>query len=101
MGLVAWLGALALLVAIRILRGDIESRGMLVTDPKRTGHIDPERVVAMAVIPAVLVFYTIHTLNTGIVNLPSGPSMPDLPEGLISLMTGGNGLYLAGKIARR
>jgi hypothetical protein len=101
-GLIAWLGALALLVAIRILIGRIDTRGMLVTDPKRTGNIDPERVVAMALIPAVLGYYTIHTLNTGIVNLPGGgQSMPDLPEGLIALMTGGNGLFLAGKIARR
>jgi hypothetical protein len=101
MGLIAWLGALALLVAIRILDGRIDTRGMLVTDPKRTGDIDPERVVALTLIPAVLVFYTIHTLNTGIVTLPTGAlSMPDLPEGLVALLTGGNGLFLAGKIAR-
>lgn len=101
MGLIAWLGALALLVAIRILDGRIDTRGMLVTDPKRTGDIDPERVVALTLIPAVLAFYTIHTLNSGVVTLPTGAlSMPDLPEGLVALLTGGNGLFLAGKIAR-
>jgi hypothetical protein len=102
MGLIAWLGAFALLVAIRILRGDIDTTGMLVTDPKRTGNVDPERAIMMGVVPAVLAFYTIHTLNTGVVTLPTGGlSMPDLPEGLVSLLTGSNGLYLAGKIARR
>jgi hypothetical protein len=102
MGLIAWLGAFALLVAMRILRGDIDTTGMLVTDPKRTGNVDPERVIAMGVVPAVLAFYAIHTLNTGVVTLPTGASsMPDLPEGLVSLLTGSNGLYLAGKIARR
>jgi len=99
-GLIAWLAALALLVLLRVLRGDIASSGMLVTNPGRDG-VDPERVLAMAVVPAVLAFYTIHALNTGIVTTPTGLSMPDLPEGLVSLLTGGNGLYLAGKIARR
>ena len=96
-GLIAWFAALALLVLIRVLRGDIASSGMLVTNPGSDG-VDPERVLAMAVVPAVLAFYTIHALNTG---TPTGLSMPDLPEGLVSLLTGGNGLYLAGKIARR
>jgi len=40
-------------------------------------------------------------MNTGLVKTSAGWSMPDLPEGLVSLLTGGNGLYLAGKIARR
>jgi hypothetical protein len=101
-GLIAWLGAFMLLVAIRILRGDIDTTGMLVTDPNRTGNVDPERAIAMGVAPAVLAFYVIHTLNTGAVPLPNGGlSMPDLSEGLVSLLTGSNGLYLAGKIARR
>jgi hypothetical protein len=101
-GLIAWMVAFILLVAMRMLRGDIETRGMLVTDPAKTGNIDPERVIAMGLIPALLAFYTIHTLNTGVVPLPGGgSSMPDVPEALVSLLTGGNGLYLAGKIARR
>ena len=99
-GLIAWFAALALLVMVRILRGDIAYRGMLVTDGDRDG-VDPERVLAMALIPAVLAFYAIHALNIGIVTTQTGLSMPDLPEGVVSLLTGGNGLYLAGKIARR
>jgi hypothetical protein len=101
-GLIAWIVTLALLVAIRVLRGDIYTRGMLVTDPGKTGSIDPERLIAIGLVPAMLVFYTIHTLNTGVVPLPGGgSSMPDLPEVLLSLLAGGNGLYLAGKIARQ
>ena len=29
------------------------------------------------------------------------PIMPDVPEYLLTILTGGNGLYLAGKISRR
>ena len=103
-GLLAWFGALALMVAVRILRGDIVASGMLVNDKARAddGSVDPERVLAMAVVPAVLAAYTIHALNTGVVTNPAGlSSMPDLPESLVTLLTGGNGLYLAGKIARQ
>jgi hypothetical protein len=101
-GLLAWFGALALLVTVRLLRGDIFASGMLTTDKAGDNAVDPERVVAMAVVPAVLAAYIIHALNTGVVTTPAGLySMPDLSENLVTLLTGGNGLYLAGKIARR
>jgi hypothetical protein len=99
-GLLAWFGALALLVVIRILRDEIPAGGMLVSAPDKES-VDPERVVAVAIVPAVLAFYTIHAMNTGLVKTSTGFSMPDLPEALVSLLTGGNGLYLAGKIVRR
>ncbi len=102
-GLLAWFGAMLLARAhLRVLRDDIASSGMLVSDPSRDDSVDPERVAAAAIVPAVLAAYTIHALNTGIVMTPTGSmSMPDLPENLVTLLTGGNGLYLAGKIARR
>lgn len=99
-GLLAWFGAFALLVIVRVLRGRMATGGMLVSNPDKH-TVDPERVVAMAIVPAVLAFYTIHAMNTGLVPTSTGWSMPDLPEGLVSLLSGGNGLYLAGKIARR
>jgi hypothetical protein len=99
-GLLAWFGAFALLVIIRVLRDGMAPGGMLVSDPDKRS-VDPERVVALAIVPAVLAFYTIPAMNTGLVKTSTGWSMPDLPEGLVSLLTGGNGLYLAGKIARR
>jgi hypothetical protein len=97
-GLIAWFGAMALMISVRILRGDIDAHSMLATAPDKP--IDPERVLVMGVVPAILAYYTIHALNTGAVLTPSGLSMPDVSENLISLLTGGNGLYLAGKIAR-
>ena len=62
-GLLAWFGAFALLVIIRVLRDGMATGGMLVSNPDKDG-VDPERVVAMAIVPAVLAFYTIHAMNT-------------------------------------
>ena len=97
--LLAWFGALALLVMARILTGEIDRSGMLAS---QSGHggINPERVVAMALIPAILAYYAIDALNSGAVTIAGRPSMPDLSETLVTLLTGSNGLYLAGKIAR-
>jgi hypothetical protein len=97
--LLIWFGALAMLVAGRILTGQIDCSGLLV-GKQGDSDIAPERVVSMGLMPAVLGYYAIHALNTGAVAGSSGLSMPDLPENLVTLLTGGNGLYLAGKLAR-
>lgn len=108
--LIAWFGAMFILVLVRVLLDRRASGGMLVGNRRsnssnRTSgvkRVDPERVMATAIVPAVLAAYAIHALSTGIVTTPTGAvSMPDLPENLLTLLTGGNGLYLAGKIARR
>jgi len=101
-GLIAWFGAMLLLVLLRVLRDEVASSGLLISGRYAGEGVNPERVVAVAIVPAVLAVYTIHALNTGIVTTADGAlSMPDLPENLVTLLTGGNGLYLAGKIARR
>jgi len=98
--LLAWFGALALLVMARILTGDIDCSGMLASQ-SGDGQINPERVLAMGLVPAILAYYAIDALNSGAVTIGERLSMPDLPETLVTLLTGGNGLYLAGKIARK
>ena len=98
-GLLVWVALLAALIAGRIARGHISTRGMLVENPRKSG-VDPERVVAMAVFPSVIAFYVIHTLNSGVVWNGNMPIMPDVPESLLVALTGGNGFYLAGKLAR-
>ena len=59
---------------------------MLVSNPDKDS-VDPSGAIAMAIV-AVLAFYTIHAMNTGFVKTSTGWSMPDLPEGLVSLLTG-------------
>jgi hypothetical protein len=99
-GLLAWMGLLGLLVGMRVLRRDIPATGLL-TSNVETQDIAPERVTALAIFPAVLVYYVIHTLNSDLPVVNNHPVMPDIPENVLALLTGGNGLYLAGKIARQ
>lgn len=99
-GLLVWLMLLAAIVAGRILQDDIGTTGLLAA--RRGAAIDPERVLALALFPSILFYYVIQTLNADLPFTPAGrPIMPDIPENLVTLLTGGNGLYLAGKIARR
>jgi hypothetical protein len=90
--LIGWLGLLALVIAIRILRGDIPLAGLLST----TGSgIDPERVQALLVIGFVFAGYlTEFAASTEL------KSLPEVPESLLIVFAGSNGIYLSGKVAR-
>lgn len=91
--LIAWLGILALFVALSILRGDIPLAGLL---SSRSGGADPERVQSLLIVGFVLVAYLVEFAD-----LPSdATALPDVPEALLALLAGSNGLYLSGKIAR-
>lgn len=100
--LLIWLGLTALLVTVRMLRGDIRTAGLLSNDLQGSsgGSIAPERIVAMVAFPFVLAVYTLTALQSDVSGASGIPSLPDVPNDLVSLLTGGNGLYLAGKIAR-
>ena len=97
-GLLLWFGLLFALIAVRVLRRDIEVRGLLTNSSERgRDDITPERVAAMAVFPTILLYYVLTALRA---DMSVNPSMPDIPELLVTILTGSNGLYLAGKIAR-
>jgi hypothetical protein len=100
-GLLAWFGLLMLLIAVRILRRDIDASGIL-TQRGAGQAVLPERALHMAVFPAVIAFYLYTALHVDVTAVPEGvrPSMPDVPEYLLTLLTGTNSLFLAGKIAR-
>ena len=97
-GLVIWMALLVMLIIVRMLRGNIRCDGFLAAT--RTSHADmaPERVVSMVVFPFVIAFYAIQALDTDVT--AGVPRLPDVPDYLLSLLVGGNGLYLAGKIMR-
>ena len=97
--LIVWFFLLAALVAMRTLSGDIMSSGFLSDKPGE--GTAPERAVMMAVFPAVLVAYAYNALTGDIPIINGRPSLPEVPQTLLALLTGSNSLYLAGKIARR
>jgi hypothetical protein len=103
-GLSAWLVLLTAIVIGRILRGNISCRGMLADDPQRAGsETAPMRVVAALVFPLVIMFLILQALNFDVSAVEPGtrPSFPDIPDNLVLLLTGGNGLYLASKASFR
>jgi len=99
--LIGWLAALAFAVVIRILRGDINTTGMLRTRPG--AGIDPERATMMLTTLLVIGGYALDVLSNGAIENPvtGKDTMPDAPQELLLIMGGGNILYLTGKIGRR
>ena len=96
-GLALWFVLLGMTVLGRVLSGAIDASGFL-QHGADDDAVAPERVVAMIAFPVVLVPYVLSALHADM-SVPH-PAMPDLSENLLLLLSGGNGLYLAGKIAR-
>jgi hypothetical protein len=94
-GLALWFVLLAAIVIWRMLVGAIDMRGMLQHGPGE--GVAPERLVALIAFPTVVVSYVLGAMHA---DLSAAHSLPDLSDKMILLLTGGNGLYLAGKIAR-
>ena len=95
-GLLVWFALLAAIVIGRLLNGRIDCTGLLqhgVDDDA----VAPERVVAMLAFPVVLVTYVLNALHA---DMSVHAALPNLSDNMILLLAGGNGLYLAGKIAR-
>jgi hypothetical protein len=97
-GLLGWMALLILLIGVRILRGDIRADGLLL-HREDDASVAPERALAMAIFPVVIISYAYTALNMNL-EVPGPVRLPDVPESLLNLVLGSNGLYLAGKIAR-
>lgn len=98
LGLLIWFALLAALIAGRMLRGDINVSGFMRADRDPNEPVAPERALSMMLFPVVIGMYALDALHAPID--PLHPSLPDLSDNLLMLLTGGNGLYLAGKITR-
>lgn len=90
--LLAWLAVLAAILAFRMLTGEIPLEGILTTKGE---DIDPERLQSILVTCFVLMFFIIEVPGA-----LARRSLPDIPQALLVLLGGSNGLYLGGKIAR-
>jgi ABC-type uncharacterized transport system permease subunit len=96
-GLLIWFVLLAMIIGYRVLSGDIDTTGLL-SQELGNARAAPERVVSMAAFPVVIISYAASALHADVSAVH--PSLPDLSEKLLMLLTGGNGIYLTGKIAR-
>jgi hypothetical protein len=90
--LLAWLFALAAIIALRMLSGKIPVQGILTT---AGGDADPERVQSLLVTA-----FVIGALITDLPGSVERRSLPEIPQSLLLLLAGSNSLYLGGKIAR-
>lgn len=92
-----WLLALAALVALGMLTGTINTRGLLSEKrgPAR-GRISPERVQLLLATLAAASTY----VNQAVVGAGTG-NLPEVPDVWLALMGGSYGIYLAGKAVRR
>ena len=95
-GLLVWFVLLAALVIGRVLSGEIDATGFL-QNVAADGAVAPERVVSMIALPVIVMTYVLSALHA---DMSVKAALPDLSDNMILLLTGGNGLYLAGKIAR-
>ena len=77
-GLLVWFGLLLALVAVRVLRRDINVTGLLSNKPDPRGdQVLPERVLTMAVFPSILVYYVVLAMHADVSAVPSLPNIPD------------------------
>ena len=96
-GLLCWLGAMALLVLYRCLTGGIALSGILAQSAEDNAQRrpSPERVQLLLMFLFALVAYARLALNAA-----QGPSLPEVPNELLVLFAGSNGIYLSAKLGR-
>ena len=99
-GLLCWLGAMALLVLYRCLNGGISLSGILAQDAEHNaqGRPSPERVQLLAMFLFALVAYAKLALEAAHGHVLT--SLPDVPNELLVLFAGSNGIYLSAKLGR-
>ncbi len=92
-GLGAWLAALAAIVFYQIITNPDRLRGLF-----RTGYgpAEPERIQLVAVFGFATGAYVLEAVK--MLNAPGLPTrMPEVPQYLLTVLTGSQAVYLAGK----
>ncbi len=95
--LFALFAALALVIAYRLLTGQIATRGLLATAPGQA--VEPERAQMLVLTLIGAGAYALLGLQQPVVG--PAPTLPDPPNWLVTSLGASQALYLAGKIARR
>jgi hypothetical protein len=98
-----WFLILVAAIAVRMLRNDINTAGLLKSTG--SGDVDPERLNLLVVTLAGAGYYFLHTMQTPLADLYDAGTdlyvMPDIPEELLVIFAGSQGLFLSGKYYRR
>ena len=99
-GLLCWLGAMALLVLYRCLTGGILLSGILAQSAEDNAQRrpSPERVQLLLMFLFALVAYARLALNAA--HGHALASLPEVPNELLVLFAGSNGIYLSAKLGR-
>ena len=100
--LLVWLGALVLVVGLRLLTGKISTRGLF-HSPKLREGFDPERISLFMLTLGIAFYYVLQTLK-----MPHcAPdvstcqmALPEIPQEVLYVFGGGQGAYIGGKFLR-
>ena len=96
-GFELWLAALAIIVVWQLLTNPERLNGLLSARPD--GFVEPERVQGLLVMASAAGAYLFEGVRAlGATPLP--PHLPEISQTWLTVLTGSQALYLAGKIGR-
>lgn len=100
--LLAWLGALILVVGLKLLTGKISTLGLF-HSPKMREGFDPERLSLFMLTLGIAFYYVLHTLQmpictTGVQTCQA--TLPEIPQEVLYIFGGGQGAFIGGKFLR-
>ena len=99
--LLGWLGALAAIMLVKMLRGDINVTGLMCS--ANSTDADPERVALVMLTVGVALYYLVNSIGIPLEELKGADgkySMPDLPGDALVLLGGSQTAYITGKFFR-
>lgn len=97
-GLLTWMALFAVILLHKFVGGGTHQSGFL-ENARGEGTVAPERALSMVAFPVVIAGYAFAALHADV--SPGHPAtLPPLSDNLLMLLSGGNGMYLVGKIAR-
>jgi len=101
--ILAWLGALALVLVCAMFNGTLLMNGLFTTDVDNDGIADEfhlERVQMLLISLFGIVGYAAMTVDTAHASKAALTILPDIPEELLMLLGASNSFYLTGKFGR-
>ncbi len=98
---IAWMVVLFSVVMIKLLRGNINTFGLLCTSNGSSSDIDPERLVLVISTVIAAIYYIMLTMETTCFPGVPGCGLPDIPDELLMILGGSHSAFLTGKIFRQ